>query len=111
MIKMANGMAEIKGFGMVHWETMDANVNMVLIKAPAYYVPTVKMYLLSHKTTHATMKTKLSMLILEMPISCNCKLQLQTIFLESKQAPRQFMLTSAWAHVSLFPQDLDMFLL
>ena len=40
-------MAEIKGFGMVHWETMDANGNMVLIKVPAYYVPTVEMCLLS----------------------------------------------------------------
>ena len=44
---MANGMAEIKGFGMVHWETMVANGNIVLIKVPACYVPTVKMRLLS----------------------------------------------------------------
>ena len=29
------------------WETMDADGNMVLIKAPAYYLPTVKMRLLS----------------------------------------------------------------
>ena len=47
VIKMANGMADIKGFGMVHWETTDANGNMVLIKVPAYYVPTVEMQLLS----------------------------------------------------------------
>ena len=32
---------------MVHWETMDADGNMVLIKVPAYYVPTVEMRLLS----------------------------------------------------------------
>ena len=47
MIKTANGMAEIKDFGMVHWETMDTNGNMVLIKVPAYYVPTAEMCLLS----------------------------------------------------------------
>ena len=33
--------------GMVHWETMDANGNTVLIKVPANYVPTVEMCLLS----------------------------------------------------------------
>ena len=44
---MANGMAEIKGFGMLHWETMDANGDAVLIKVPAYYMPTVEMCLLS----------------------------------------------------------------
>ena len=44
---MANDMAEIKGFGMVHWETMDANGNMVLIKVPAYSVSKVEMQLLS----------------------------------------------------------------
>ena len=43
----ADGMAEIKGFGMVHWETMDASGNMVLIKVPAYYIATVEMRLLS----------------------------------------------------------------
>ena len=47
IIKTSNGMAEIKGFGMVHWKTIDANGNMVLIKVPAYYVPTVEMCLLS----------------------------------------------------------------
>ena len=47
IIKMANGMAEIKGFGIVHWETMDANGDMVLIKVLAYSVPIVKMRLLS----------------------------------------------------------------
>ena len=47
VIKTANGMAEIKGFGVVHWETMDANCNTALIKVPAYYVPTVEMCLLS----------------------------------------------------------------
>ena len=47
IIKMANGMADIKGFGMAHWETMDANGNMALIKVPAYFVPSVKMQLLS----------------------------------------------------------------
>ena len=47
IIKTTNGMAEIKGFGMVHWETMDAKGNMVLIKVPAYYVPTVELRLLS----------------------------------------------------------------
>ena len=47
IIKTADGMAEIKGFGMVHWETMDANGNMALIKVPAYCIPTVKMCLLS----------------------------------------------------------------
>ena len=47
IIKTTNGMAEIKEFGMVHWETMDANGKMVLIKVPAYCVPTVEMRLLS----------------------------------------------------------------
>ena len=50
VIKTADGMAEIKGFGMVHWETMDTDGNMVLIKVPAYYVPTVEMRLLFHAT-------------------------------------------------------------
>ena len=44
VIKTTNGMAEIKGFSMVHWETMDANGDMALIKAPAYCVPTVEMF-------------------------------------------------------------------
>ena len=47
IIKMANGVAETKCFGMVHWESMDTNGNIVLIKVPTYYVPTVKMQLLS----------------------------------------------------------------
>ena len=47
VIKTANGMAEIKGFGMVHWDVMDANGNTVLIKVPAYCVPVVDMQLLS----------------------------------------------------------------
>ena len=47
IIKTTDGMAEIKSFGMVHWETMDADGNMVLIKVPAYYVQTVEMRLLS----------------------------------------------------------------
>ena len=47
VIKTANGMAEIKGFGMVHWETMGANGIMLLIKALASYVPMVEMHLLS----------------------------------------------------------------
>ena len=32
---------------MVHWETMDANGIMVLIKVPAYCAPTIEMHLLS----------------------------------------------------------------
>ena len=47
IIKTANGMAEIKGFDMVHWENMDTNGNTVLVKVPAYYVPTIKMCLKS----------------------------------------------------------------
>ena len=43
IIKTAGSMAEIKGFGMVHWETMDANCDITLIKVPAYCVPTVEM--------------------------------------------------------------------
>ena len=58
-----------------------------------------------------TTRLKLSTLIPAMSISCNWKLLPQIIFLESVQAPWQFMLTSAWVHVSLFLQDLDTFLL
>ena len=46
-VKTADGLAEIQGFGMVHWETVDVNGKTVLIKVPAYYVPTVDMRLLS----------------------------------------------------------------
>ena len=46
-VKTADGLAEIQGFGMVHWETVDVNGKTILIKVPAYYVPTVDMRLLS----------------------------------------------------------------
>ena len=43
IIKMEDGMEEIKGLGMVHWEIMGANGNMPPIKVPAHCMPTVEM--------------------------------------------------------------------
>ena len=60
IINMADGMAEIKGFGMELWDAMDANGEMALIRVPTHCVPTVEMQLLSPQdhTKHNEIKTE-----------------------------------------------------
>ena len=46
-IKTADGIAQIEGFGILHWATVDVEGQPVLIKVPGYHVPSVQMRLLS----------------------------------------------------------------
>ena len=62
------------------------------------------------KITSHIMKLRWNMPILAMPISCNFRLRLQNICLESAQAQQQLMLMSAWVHNFHSFQDHGMFL-
>ena len=46
-IKTANGMAQIKGFGMLRWQTIDEKGHKTIIRVPGFYAPAIPMRLFS----------------------------------------------------------------
>ena len=47
ILEPANGLTKIQGFGMLHWETIDIEGNIILIKVLSYYVLDISLHLLS----------------------------------------------------------------
>ena len=46
-IKTADGMAQIEGFGILHWTVTDVHGETLVLRIPGYYAPTVEMRLCS----------------------------------------------------------------